>query len=244
MRAGNTKTAARGAFTLIELLVVIAIIAILAAMLLPALGRAKESARRISCTNKMHQLGLSLMMYVDDNGNHYPPRIFTNTWPSLLQSGYQTVDILKCPTDGPNPASFTTGPSLAAADRAPRSYIINGWNDYFEGRSDFQTWYENGDPNLVMPQSAIRYPTDTIVFGEKNYTAEDYYMDYQEYDDLLRLDQSKHSSGSKSSNGNGGGGSNYAFADGSTRFLKFGLAFNPVDLWGVTDAQRNALITP
>ena len=238
------KVNARGAFTLIELLVVIAIISILAAMLLPALSRAKESARKISCMNKVHQLGLSLIIYVDDNKDHYPPRLWmTNTWPWRLQSGYQTPSILLCPNDGPHPATFTNSPM--AIDRSPRSYIMNGWNDYFKAQGD-EVWarYESGDGTLMMSRNAIHYPSDTIVFGEKDHDALDYFMDYQEYDDLLRLDQSKHFTGAKDSNGNGGCGSNYAFADGSTRFFKFGRAFNPIDLWGVTDAQRNTLITP
>jgi len=231
------QLASRHAFTLIELLVVIAIIAILASMLLPALAKAKDSGKRIACVNDLRQLGLSMQMYEDDNDGHQPMRTINmagGSWPSTLRDYYKDLRILACPSDL-NPQSNSGANSND--DRAPRSYILNGWNDYFEAQGIPFASLEG----KRMPENGIREPSETIMFGEKLDASVHFYMDFMEVDpntltsnDFNELDHDKHMRSAP-----GSGGSNFAFADGSTRYYRYWGSVTPKNLWGVTDTWRN-----
>lgn len=71
------KRAARTGFTLIELLVVVAVIGILAGILLPALGKAKEKAQRVTCVSNLKQVGIAIQMYADANDDTLPGPVFS-----------------------------------------------------------------------------------------------------------------------------------------------------------------------
>ena len=129
------------AFTLIELLVVIAIIAILAAMLLPALASAREKARRSSCMNGIKQQGTAMESYLSDYGQYYPTYPGDGRNPTSYVSGSQWGMYGGAWTDGETGQTISTGGACHYAAGGPNRWTTIAYGlEFIDGM-----WWEKGN---------------------------------------------------------------------------------------------------
>jgi prepilin-type N-terminal cleavage/methylation domain-containing protein/prepilin-type processing-associated H-X9-DG protein len=130
-RMGSSFEVRAGRFTLIELLVVVAIIAILAAMLLPALKRAKDQAKSAACANNLRQLNVAFVLYRDDNGTWFPPAsigtVAEANWPYRLNPYMNISTNVLLTHDLRNPYVCPADPSSDAFVNTERFWVGWGW---------------------------------------------------------------------------------------------------------------------
>jgi prepilin-type N-terminal cleavage/methylation domain-containing protein/prepilin-type processing-associated H-X9-DG protein len=215
----------RRGFTLIELLVVMAIIAVLAALLLPALGRARASARSAQCQSNLRQIGLAIGLYADDHREEFPrsqhssyayrqlpwERVISGTlghrdkaWTNLWTGVY------RCPADSRFPA------------------LSYGMNVYFELDPEYDDYV--GTPQTWRKTTRVPRPPATILLGEipaeVDHIMSHFWVTPADAEDL---DARRHA-----------GRSNYAFVDGHTEIRALPAVYEPaagVDAWNPSLAR-------
>ncbi|MCC7351505.1 MAG: hypothetical protein IT446_13145 [Phycisphaerales bacterium] len=178
-RIDNPRIFRIGAFTLVELLVVIGIIALLISILLPALNRARESAKSVACMSNLRQVGLGLAMYTNDNNGRYMPYFIPlvmgawyhylvnnqGNWPYNTINYVQTYRIFDCPADPHVP--FALDPPAAGQAWEDyvqaRGYISYGMSMGLAHNLDDPSWGSTWDFAKVTD---LRKPAETIVAAD------------------------------------------------------------------------------
>ncbi len=215
---GRPLSRRRPAFTLIELLMVIAIIAILSAILLPALSRGRQSARAVDCLGHMRQLGIAANLYADESEDELP-----RSQHSAFAHGELPWERSLAPALGFSITTWTnllTGIYHCSVDRrtAPLSY---GLNVYFELGPDDD--YE-GKPQTWRRVTAVPVPSATILFAETASTADHIMPNFWVApSDAVDVASRRHL-----------GRSNYTFVDGHGEARKLEQTYQPaqkVDAW-------------
>lgn len=221
------------AFTLIELLVAVAVIAILAALLLGSLSRAKATSQRVACTRNLQQLDLALRFYSAENMGQFPlPGQSSQGWPGQLKLLTGPSAITLCPTDLAGLRS--SGSNLTHH----RSYLMNGFADFYS--SMWGVTQTISVAKLGLPpvkDTDVKRSSETILFGEKASDSLAFELNLFKIDGsyLVDLAENRHGNSARTARG---GGANYAFADGSVRYLPWGKSTCPVNQWAILDRWR------
>ena len=182
------RLAAGRAFTLIELLVVIAIIAILAALLLPALAQAKTKASRVHCASNMRNWGTALIMYMGDNNDAIPffaegyaaysdvyvfdnlaAYVSKNAGSNYVYSSVYNWDLRKCPGGSRGREPFCTAPDSAIDGSGWNCWIGCSFGAY--GKPLSGAFYYHQGPSGTTPPlkgSRIKKPDDALMFMDTN----------------------------------------------------------------------------
>ena len=177
MRPANGAGMEAKRFTLIELLVVIAIIAILAAMLMPALQQARERGRAATCVNNLKQIGLAMNMYQQNNDDFFVPYGLSNDYDVLWGSKLLLADYLK-------KESFSCSTYASGTDEPQFTWSTtkNRWVINTSGFTPYGLNYQElgGGANHPLPKiSSVRYPSKLIHVTTSDYKpapAKGYYL--------------------------------------------------------------------